>query len=146
LAVAAWVGAVEPPWLDDGPATSIVGSGSVSGAEGGWVPSSNVVGVGVGAGAGVDAGVRALVAHNQNAKVNYFGKHWETHEKSMRAPLQNRSHKISRTCSRSPLGLPACRMQGDAKREKPNGRKLSPSPNPLVERRCECGSLVSSPF
>lgn len=61
--------------FDDGPATSIVGSGSVSGAEGGWVPSSNVVGVGVGAGAGVDAGVRALVARNQNAKVDYFGKH-----------------------------------------------------------------------
>lgn len=59
--------------FDGGPATSIVGSGSVSGAEGGWVPSFNVVGAG--AGAGVDAGVRALVAHNQNARVDYFGKH-----------------------------------------------------------------------
>ncbi|KAK1730923.1 uncharacterized protein BDZ83DRAFT_646798 [Colletotrichum acutatum] len=53
-----------------------VGSGSVSGAEGGWVPSSNVVGVGVGAGAGVDAGVRALVARN-HCQSRLF---WETHE------------------------------------------------------------------
>lgn len=59
--------------LDDGLARSIVGSGSVSGAEGGWFPSSNVAGVGVGA--GVYAGVRALVARNQNATVDYFGKH-----------------------------------------------------------------------
>ncbi|KAK1532552.1 uncharacterized protein CCOS01_04535 [Colletotrichum costaricense] len=63
------------------------GSGSVSGAEGGWVPSSNVVGVGVGAGAGVDAGVRALVAHNQDAKVDYFGKHMKNMQQiSSRTP------------------------------------------------------------
>lgn len=65
---------------------------------------------------------------------NWISTHSRPKKESMRAPLQNRSHKISRTCSRSPLGIPACRMQGDAKREKPNGRKLSPSPNPPVER------------